>query len=172
MKKWRVTILLVVLLILSGIAAMISVPKESSPSIDFGIIVVTTSYPGASPEDVDDAITEEIEQAIEGIDGIDKIETTSTLGLSSVTVTLTTEADITQTLTDIQNSVDTVSLPDDANDPVVVEIETDTERMFDVVLYAPMLQFSQEDLFDRGVMLQQRLEAQPFIGDVTPSISL
>ncbi|USN56647.1 MAG: efflux RND transporter permease subunit [Candidatus Peribacteria bacterium] len=71
--------MMVVLLIIAGIGAMISIPKESSPAIDFGIIMINTSYPGASPEDIDDSITEEIESKIESIDGIDKIQSSSTL---------------------------------------------------------------------------------------------
>lgn len=71
--------MLVLLLIVGGIGAMISIPKESSPAIDFGMVMINTSYPGASPEDIDDSITEEIESKIEGIDGIDTIESTSSL---------------------------------------------------------------------------------------------
>lgn len=74
-------------------------------------------------------------------------------------------------VTTIKNDVDTVSLPEDANDPVVTEIETETERMFDLVLYVSSLTFSQEDLFDVAASIQKDLESQSFIGVVTPAQS-
>ncbi|USN56648.1 MAG: efflux RND transporter permease subunit [Candidatus Peribacteria bacterium] len=86
-------------------------------------------------------------------------------------MTLTTDADTDKVLTDIKNDIDTLSLPEDANDPVVMELETETERLFDLVLYVPSLTFSQEDLFDIASSIEQRLETQPYVGSVTPGLS-
>jgi multidrug efflux pump subunit AcrB len=60
--------LLVVLLIAAGGYSLMMIPKESSPTISFGIANVTTVYRGASPEDVDDLISEEIEKQLIDVD--------------------------------------------------------------------------------------------------------
>jgi len=50
-----------------GTLSLIAIPKESSPDIKFGLINIATIYPGVSPIDVDQLITQEIEQAIKDI---------------------------------------------------------------------------------------------------------
>jgi multidrug efflux pump subunit AcrB len=62
-----------------GLFIAFTIPKESSPDIKFGIVNVTTIYPGANPVDIDDVITTKIEDKIEDIDGIDTIESSSSL---------------------------------------------------------------------------------------------
>jgi len=62
-----------------GLYIAFTIPKESSPDIKFGIVNVTTIYPGANPVDIDDVITTKIEDKIEDIDGIDTIESSSSL---------------------------------------------------------------------------------------------
>jgi multidrug efflux pump subunit AcrB len=44
------------------------IPKESSPTIDLGFILINTLYIGASPNDIDELITSEIEEVIDGVE--------------------------------------------------------------------------------------------------------
>jgi multidrug efflux pump subunit AcrB len=76
-KNYKVSFLFTFLIIVTGILSMISIPKESSPDIKFGIISISTSYPGVNPEDMDSIITEKIEKEIQDIEGINKITSTS-----------------------------------------------------------------------------------------------
>jgi multidrug efflux pump subunit AcrB len=46
------------LIIFYGLYVAFTIPKESSPDIKFGIVSVTTVYPGANPVDIDDIITD------------------------------------------------------------------------------------------------------------------
>jgi multidrug efflux pump subunit AcrB len=52
-----------------------------------------------------------------------------------VTVELYNDVDIRDALTDIKDSVDKVALPEDAEDPQVVELSSSNELMFEVLLY-------------------------------------
>lgn len=54
--------LITLVIILAWIASLILIPKESSPKIDFWIILISTMYEWASPEDVDNLITSKIEK--------------------------------------------------------------------------------------------------------------
>ena len=59
--------LIFVLLMLVGLFAISDLPVERYPHINFGRVIITTIYPGASPRDVETLVTIELEQAIEGL---------------------------------------------------------------------------------------------------------
>src|SRR5690554_2545825 len=85
--KYRTSVVvLTVILILLGLLSYSTIPKESSPSIEIPNIVVTTLYPGASPDDIESLITQHIEQEIQSINGIKEIRSTSTEGVSTVII--------------------------------------------------------------------------------------
>ena len=123
-KKFRVSFLAVFLIIAAGIFSLITIPKESSPDIKFGIISIVTPYIWVNPTDIDSLITEKIEKEIKDIDGIKKITSSSSVGVSSVTVELYNDANTRDVLTDIKDEIDTISLPEDAEDTRVVELSS------------------------------------------------
>ena len=86
--NYKVSFLVIILVILYGLYVAFTIPKESSPDVKFGIVSVTTVYPWANPVDIDDVVTSKIEDEIKDLDGIDKIESTSSLWVSSVVITL------------------------------------------------------------------------------------
>jgi multidrug efflux pump subunit AcrB len=47
--------------------ALINIPKESSPSIKFGMITITTIYPGTNPNDMDTLVSDKIYKEIKDI---------------------------------------------------------------------------------------------------------
>ena len=84
---YRTTILVLTLVLtLGGIYSYVTIPKEANPSIEIPNIIVTTIYPGASPDDVESLITQELESEIQSINGIKAIRSTSTEGVSSIVV--------------------------------------------------------------------------------------
>lgn len=141
-----------------GLYSAIILPKESAPDIEFGIIQVTTVYPGVNPQDMDTLITERIEQSIENIAGITKITSNSSIGIANTIVELDNDADTSSVLVEIKDAVDKTSLPSDAEDPIVTEISTDNERMFQVLLYGPADTFTPAYLQERARMIKATLE--------------
>ena len=70
----RVTIyILILIIVIMGIFSYVSLPKEASPSIKIPFVFVTTVYPGVSPQDIENLVTQEIEKEIKGITGVKKI---------------------------------------------------------------------------------------------------
>ena len=135
-RNYRMSYLLIVLVVLLGISSLFTIPKESAPDIKFGIIAINTLYTGVSPEDIDSLITTEIESEIRDLDGIDKIESRSSLGFSNIVVTLDTNADTSELLAKIRDAIDKASLPSEAEDPEVTEISSDNEMVFSAFLSA------------------------------------
>lgn len=146
--------------------AAINIPKESSPSINLGIISISTSYFGTNPVDMDSLVTDKIYKEIKDIKWVDKIESSSSLGFSNVVLTLKTDADIQDVLSDVRSSVARVTLPADAKTPVITEIETDTNRTFSVYLYSKDRSTSQALLFDHAVKLQTEIEKISWVNSV------
>ncbi|MBT3277907.1 MAG: efflux RND transporter permease subunit [Phycisphaerales bacterium] len=125
----RTTVLVFVLLIiLSGITSYLSLPRESTPDITIPYIVISTANPGASPADVEDNITDEIEQKLSGIKGMKEFTSTSAKGISMITVEFHPGMDITDALQRVKDRVDLAGpelrkiQSDDPVEPTVSEI--------------------------------------------------
>ena len=60
-----------------GIVAYTRMPVNLFPEVEFPVIVVTTIYPGASPDEVEDQITSLMEEELGAINGIDAVNSRS-----------------------------------------------------------------------------------------------
>ncbi len=164
--RYKVSFLLIFLIIFSGIFSLFTIPKESSPDIEFGIIWITTSYVWVNPNDIDALITEKIEDEIKDIDGIKKITSSSSVWVSSVTVELDNDVNTRDVLTDIKDSVDKVDLPEDAEDPIVIELSTSNKLMYEVLMYGNEDTFSQFEMNQKAQLLKSKLEGQAWIDSI------
>lgn len=157
-RRFRVSYLFIFLILVSWIFSMISIPKESSPDIKFWIIWINTIYPWVNPNDMDSLITEKIEKEIDDIDWINKIISVSWIGISNITVELKNSANTRNVLTDIKDQVDKVNLPEDAENPIVTELSTSSDLMFEVLLYWDPEKYSQFDLIQKAQYIKNNLE--------------
>lgn len=148
------------MIVFLGSYALVSIPKESSPAIKFGIISIVTSYPGVNPIDIDTLITQHIEAEIKDVDGVKKINSTSNQGISFITVELETDAEESKALVDIKDAVDKADIPTDANDPMVTALSTDNEMMFTLLLYGDKATYAQQYLQQKAVQLKHALEGK------------
>ncbi len=114
-------------IVLFGIVAYRALGVDRFPQIDFPIVSVTTTQPGANPEVIDASITNIIERQVNSVPGIDYIQSSSTPGVSQVTITFKLEKDIDVAFQEVQSKVSQVvaNLPDDADPPVVAKVEAD-----------------------------------------------
>ncbi len=124
LKKREFTALLMATLIGLGTYAVFVIPKESAPEVIVPIGIVTTVYPGASASDIEELITNKLEDAIENVDGLESLTSTSRDDVSSITAEFNASADIDKSIQDLKDAVDSAKgeLPRDANDPIVTEV--------------------------------------------------
>lgn len=130
------------------------------------MIAVSTAYPGTNPEDIDSLISDKIYREIKDIKGIDKIQTSSSLGFSSIAITLKSDADSKDVLDNVRNNINRIQLPVDAKTPVITEIETNTNQVFSAYIYSKNPDVSKAFLIDRAIELQHELEKLPWIEKV------
>lgn len=137
---YRTTILvLTAVLSLGGIYSYITIPKESNPSIEIPQVVVTTIYPGASPDDVESLITQHIEREVQGVNGIKEIRSTSTEGVSSIIVEFEPDVSMDDAFAKVRDKVDLAKpdLPSDVDEPIVSEIDFTQFPILTINLSAP-----------------------------------
>ncbi|QOJ28884.1 MAG: efflux RND transporter permease subunit [Ignavibacteriales bacterium] len=122
-NKTSVAILSIIIIIL-GITAYVGLPRESAPDISIPLVIVSTPYPGVSPEDIETLITQPIEKEINAIGEVKSIESSSFEGYSLVRVEFQSGYDIDEALRKVREKVDKArpKLPPDAEEPEVVEI--------------------------------------------------
>jgi multidrug efflux pump subunit AcrB len=75
-----------VMIIVLGLGTWRTIQRDMFPNVDFGEVVITTRYPGASPEDVELNVTNKIEDEIKGVSGIDRFTSYSMENISIIDV--------------------------------------------------------------------------------------
>lgn len=112
--------------IIAGTYLSFEITKEAFGSFDFDLVTVTTRYPGATPEEVEQLVTAPLENAIKTVEGIDKMHSTSAEGISAILLELDPDAPSNAPIIrDIEREVDRVTaneLPERSEDPLVREI--------------------------------------------------
>ena len=122
----RITVIAILVIALAGVSTYLSYPSAEDPSITVRNASVTASYPGMSPQRVEELITKPLEAAMREIADIDEIESTSKTGSTKLDLTIHDRVrDLDAVFQDIRNKVDDVrpDLPDGTEGPFVNDEE-------------------------------------------------
>lgn len=98
--------LLMFALLIGGLIVMGQTKAEVLPSIDPRIVSITVEYPGATPSEVEDAITRRIEDVVMGLEGVDRVSSTASEGFGTINLELSDFADAKTVKEDAQSAVD------------------------------------------------------------------
>jgi HAE1 family hydrophobic/amphiphilic exporter-1 len=126
----------VVALVIFGLMSFKSMPSALFPNVDFPIVTVKTIYPGAEASTIESQVTDKIEEAVSSIGGIDTIISSSSEGISVVTVKFFLERDIDEAANDVRDKVSAVLLPTDAKTPLVSKLDIGGASIINVFLTA------------------------------------
>ena len=122
---------------LAGMMTYVSLPKENFPEVVFPQIFVSTIYPGASPSDIENLISKEIEKEVKSISGVKKIKSNSVQSFSNVIIEFETDIDVDKAKQEVSDAVDRAkpNLPSDLkDDPQVIEIDISAAPIMNVNL--------------------------------------
>mgnify|MGYP003554623928 CR=1 FL=1 len=159
-QNYKVSVLVIILLILYGSYVVVTIPKESSPTIKFGLVNVSTIYPGSNPLDIDSTVTQKIEDKIKDMPGIDTINSTSSLGISNVVITLKNDIDTKDFINDLRTDIDTLAFPSDVKDPIIKELSTDNQILFQMILYGNRREFSMNHMRSLAMRLRDDIKGK------------
>lgn len=137
--------------ILIGALSFNSMRIELNPEVNFGVVTVSTVYPGAGPEEMNNLVTRKVEDAISGVNGIRELTSTSTEGVSVVVATLELDVNQDAALNDVRSKVDSVtnSLPKEALKPTVTKFDNSGSAVVYYSLSSNLNSRELRDLSDR-----------------------
>ncbi|MCL4641886.1 MULTISPECIES: efflux RND transporter permease subunit [Olivibacter] len=152
-KRPSIVIVVFTALTLLGIISYLSLNYEMLPKFNPGVVSISTIYPGASPNEVENTVTKKLEDAVSSMENIKKLEATSFEGLSVITITLTSEADVDYAINDAQRKVNAVlsDLPDDAETPSLAKFSLDDLPIITLSATANMDDAQFFDLIDKRI---------------------
>ena len=155
--------LMMVFIMMSGIIAVTTVREELMPEIELDRISIQVPYLGAAPEEVEEAVTIRIEEAIQGLDGIKQIQSTAAEGMGTVTVELELGADARKVVDEVKSSVDAITtFPVEAEKPIIREL-TSRIQVADIAIFGDVDLFTLKATAER---VRDELTAIPGITQV------
>lgn len=156
--------LLMITLLVGGIFMAFAVQKEVFPEFEVDVIEVDVSYPGASPEEVEQGILQPIESILRGVQGIKEMTSQAYEGWGSVSLELTSGTDRMKAFQEVDQAVNRVrTFPEDAEDPRV-RIRANVRSVKEVVLYGDVEIWTLRKLAEN---LRDRLLSEPEISQVS-----
>ena len=158
--------ILMLILLIMGISAYRTLPKESTPDIKIPYLIVTVPYPGSSPEDVESLIVHKLESEMQNLDSLKTISSTSTEGAAMISLEYFLGTNIDEAKTDVRDVLDRVKheLPDDAEEPIIKEINFSEFPIMIVNLSSNIGLLRLKNIAED---LEEEIEAIPGILDVT-----
>lgn len=124
-------------ILILGLFTWRNIGKEEMPEFASNWIRVTTIYPGAPAEDVELFVTKPLEEELKGVIGIEELVTTSSLGVSSLRITLDDDyPDKDEVVQDIKDAVLRANLPSEVRDlPKFRQFKSSEKAILDIGLY-------------------------------------
>jgi len=165
LDRSRTTLLTLAFLILGGVAAFQTIPKEANPDITIPMIYVSMTLEGISPEDGERLLIRPMEQELRSLEGVKEMRGTASEGHASVMLEFDAGFDPDIALQDVREKVDTArsKLPQEADEPRVNEINVALFPVMSVGLSGPL---SERELVTIARRLQDAIEGIPEVLEV------
>ncbi|SFO90248.1 efflux RND transporter permease subunit [Salibacterium halotolerans] len=121
----------VAMVLVLGLVSFRNLAINLYPDMELPFAVVTTSYDGAAPEDIEETVTQPLEDSLSTLEGLDTLSSQSSSGSSLIQVQFEFGTDLDQAMLDIRESIDGASaqLPEGADDPSVLSFDPDSQAM-------------------------------------------
>lgn len=152
----KVILFLALIVAIAGSYAYYVLPRQEMPDVSVPFAMIITSYPGASAEDVNDLVTEKIEDELYEIDGYDYTQSVSKDSVSIVSVAFDLDVDTSRVYQDVRNAVNDAqkNLPDGANPS---EVNTDLMETAGIVIALAGDNYTYEQLESFGEQFKDEL---------------
>ena len=121
LKRPITAILAVLCLLVFGLSSVFSSKLELTPEMNFPMLLVTTTYAGASPEDINDLVTKPIEESVGTLSGVKNIQSSSQQNISIVYMEYNYGTDMNKAYNDLKKKMDSLDLPKEVEKPSIME---------------------------------------------------
>ena len=111
-------------LLVAGIVSFLRMDVTNNPDVDFPIVMVMISQPGAAPTEIENQITQRVESAVRSIAGVNSIQSTAREGASQTIVEFEIGTDLIEAVSEVETAINDVrgSLPDGILEPQVRKV--------------------------------------------------
>ncbi|MCL1844802.1 MAG: efflux RND transporter permease subunit, partial [Defluviitaleaceae bacterium] len=152
-------VIIIAAIIAFGAMALISMPQELNPEMDMPMLIISTIFPGAGPEDMEALISKEITDALGAQSGVRNIISQSMENVSIVILQFEFGFDMDRAYTDVSRAIDAIlpRLPDDATDPVVFEININAQPVMHLSINSDTIENLRHHVEDEIVPHLERL---------------
>lgn len=167
-KRPVLATVLSIVIVVFGIIGYNFLGIRDFPSVDPPIITVSTSYSGANADVIESQITEPLEKSINGVQGIRNISSTSSVGISTITVEFNLDADLETAANDVRDKVGQAqrSLPQDIDaPPVVTKADASADNIITLTVSSNKRNITQINDYAENV-LQEGLQTIPGVSAI------
>lgn len=158
----RPTTIIIIYILLTVLALVVypNLSVELFPEMDLPMVIVYSSYRGASPETMESRVTKLIESAVSNVGGIKQISSTSSEGISMVMLEFAYGTDLDKASQSINDNINlyTEMFPEDATKPTIFKLNTNMMPIMNIALSGSSGQDANELRAVLEDMVQSRLE--------------
>ena len=121
------TSLVFIAMAIFGVFSLINISLDRFPKFDANVVMVMSSYPGASAEDIETNLTKVLENSLNGVSDLKNLSSTSKENISLITLEFVEGVDIDVATNDVRDKLDMVNsvLPDGASLPIIFKFSAD-----------------------------------------------
>ncbi|MBN1866055.1 efflux RND transporter permease subunit [Candidatus Sumerlaeota bacterium] len=157
---------LIIIMVVFGVYGYTQLGLDRFPKIDIPFMTVTTTMPGSAPEEIEQEITDKIEEAVNTISGIDDLRSVSSEGISQVYISFVLEKNIDVASQEVRDKVNRVipDLPKGVDQPFVEKMDPDAVPVITLAATAADSVRNITEYCDKT--LKRRLESLQGVGQV------
>ena len=167
-KRPTATMMVFLIIITLGIAGFRHLPIDLLPPIELPQLTVAVDYPNVGPEEIEQIITQTVENAVAGVPGIERVRSRSQEGSSRVTLDFSQGTNLDEAANDLRAALDPIrdNLPPEAEPPRVWKFDPNNVPIVVVGVSSP-----ERDLQELTLILEReitkRFEQIPGVGSIT-----
>lgn len=166
-KRPVFTTMINLLFVVLGWFSFQGIGVDQLPNVELPIVTVTTTLRGASPEEMETSVTKPLEEIINTVQGIDELSSSTSEGVSRITVQFLLERNRDIAAQDVRDKVNTIlaRLPAGTESPIIDKFDIDSTPVMSISVSAP--RDLKEITFIAEKQLKENLETVPDVGAVT-----
>ncbi len=155
-------------LLVFGAISYSSMGISQLPDVDFPVVTIQVTWAGASPDVMESAVADPIENAVMSVDGIQLVQSTSQQGMSQITIQFGLSQDVNVALQQVQTKVSQAqkNLPQTIDPPIITKTNPSDQPILWTAAYSEGGSLRDLALFVRD-HLKDRITTIPGVGDVT-----
>lgn len=146
-------------LVLAGLTSFHNMEVQNQPDIEFPVVIVSISEPGAAPTEIENQITQRVESAVQTIDGVKTITSTASEGVSQTVVEFQLGTDINEDVNEVKDQIDQIrdNLPNDILEPRISKRATSSRPIAYFAINSSNMTMEQLSWFVDDVVVKRLL---------------